>query len=399
MNRNRNLIIGGSLVVAIALLGVGQATLEGVALSQTVRAPIFEIDPFWPKPLPNGWVYGTVIGVTVDAQDHVYIVHRGVQGAEAGADQNPPLAECCSSAPPVLEFDADGNMVRAWGGPSETEEYVWPASNHGLGVDQMGNIWIGGNGGGDSHVLKFSQQGDYLGTYGEPRNAPNSSATNHFGRVADIEFDFAANEAYFADGYANKRVAIVDIDSGEIKRTWGAYGNTPDDSYQYVGERRGGTGWSADDYEEQQFRTPVHCAEPSNDGLVYVCDRPNNRVQVFQTDGTYVREAYYAPETLGDGAIWDIAFSPDPEQSFIYVADGKNARIRIIDRQSMEEVSTIGTGGRYAGMFQAVHSIDTDSQGNIYATETYEGRRLHKFVYKGIGDAARHQGATWPSRN
>jgi len=399
MNRNRNLIIGGSLVVAIALLGVGQATLEGVALSQTVRAPIFEIDPFWPKPLPNGWVYGTVIGVTVDAQDHVYIVHRGVQGAEAGADQNPPLAECCSSAPPVLEFDADGNMVRAWGGPSETEEYVWPASNHGLGVDQMGNIWIGGNGGGDSHVLKFSQQGDYLGTYGEPRNAPNSSATNHFGRVADIEFDFAANESYFADGYANKRVAIVDIDSGEIKRTWGAYGNTPDDSYQYVGERRGGTGWSADDYEEQQFRTPVHCAEPSNDGLVYVCDRPNNRVQVFQADGTYVREAYYAPETLGDGAIWDIAFSPDPEQSFIYVADGKNARIRIIDRQSMEEVSTIGTGGRYAGMFQAVHSIDTDSQGNIYATETYEGRRLHKFIYQGIGDAARHQGATWPSRN
>mgnify|MGYP001369136022 CR=1 FL=1 len=399
MNRNRNLIIGGSLVVAIALLGVGQATLEGVALSQTVRAPIFEIDPFWPKPLPNGWIYGTVIGVTVDAQDHVYIVHRGVQGAEAGADQNPPLAECCSSAPPVLEFDADGNMVRAWGGPSETEEYVWPASNHGLGVDQMGNIWIGGNGGGDSHVLKFSQQGEYLSTYGEPRNAPNSSATNHFGRVADIEFDFAANEAYFADGYANKRVAIVDIDSGEIKRTWGAYGNTPDDSYQYVGERRAGTGWSADDYEEQQFRTPVHCAEPSNDGLVYVCDRPNNRVQVFQTDGTYVREAYYAPETLGDGAIWDIAFSPDPEQSFIYVADGKNARIRIIDRQSMEEVSTIGTGGRYAGMFQAVHSIDTDSQGNIYATETYEGRRLHKFVYKGIGDAARHQGATWPSRN
>ncbi len=399
MNRNRNLIIGGSLVVAIALLGVGQATLEGVALSQTVRAPTFEIDPFWPKPLPNGWIYGTVIGVTVDAQDHVYIVHRGVQGAEAGADQNPPLAECCSSAPPVLEFDADGNMVRAWGGPSETEEYVWPASNHGLGVDQMGNIWIGGNGGGDSHVLKFSQQGEYLSTYGEPRNAPNSSATNHFGRVADIEFDFAANEAYFADGYANKRVAIVDIDSGEIKRTWGAYGNTPDDSYQYVGERRSGTGWSADDYEEQQFRTPVHCAEPSNDGLVYVCDRPNNRVQVFQTDGTYVREAYYAPETLGDGAIWDIAFSPDPEQSFIYVADGKNARIRIIDRQSMEEVSTIGTGGRYAGMFQAVHSIDTDSQGNIYATETYEGRRLHKFVYKGIGDAARHQGATWPGRN
>ena len=327
MNRQRNLIIGGSLVVAIALLGVGQATLEGVALSQTVRAPVFEVDPFWPKPLPNAWIYGTVIGVTIDAQDHVYIVHRGVGGAEAGADQDPPLAECCSSAPPVLEFDPEGNLVRAWGGPSETGEYVWPASNHGLGIDQMGNIWIGGNGGGDSHVLKFSQQGEYLGTYGDPGNNPNSNSMEHYGRVADIEFDFEANEAYFADGYANKRVAVVDIDSGEIKRYWGAYGNQPDDDYEYVGERRGGTGWSADDYKEQQFRTPVHCAEPSDDGLVYVCDRPNNRIQVFQTDGTYIREAYYAPKTLGDGAIWDIAFSPDADQSFIYVADGKNARM------------------------------------------------------------------------
>jgi len=218
MNRKRNLIIGGSLVVAIALLGVGQATLEGVALSQTVRAPIFEVDPYWPKPLPNGWVYGTVIGVTIDAQDHVYIVHRGVAGAEAAADQDPPLAECCSSAPPILEFDPEGNLVRAWGGPSETGEYVWPSSNHGLGVDQMGNIWIGGNGPGDSHVLKFSQEGEYLETYGEPEQDPNSRAMNHFGRVADIEFDFDANEAYFADGYANKSVAVVDMESGEIKR-------------------------------------------------------------------------------------------------------------------------------------------------------------------------------------
>jgi DNA-binding beta-propeller fold protein YncE len=399
MNRKRNLIIGSSLVVAIALLGVGQATLEGVALSQTVQAPIFEIDPYWPKPLPNGWVYGTVIGVTVDAQDHVYIVHRGVTGAEAGADQNPPLAECCSSAPPILEFDAEGNLIRAWGGPSETDEYVWPSSNHGLGVDQMGNIWIGGNGNGDSHVLKFTQEGEYLETYGEPLQGPNSLAMNHYGRVADIEFDFDANEAFFSDGYVNKRVAVVDMTSGDIKRTWGAYGNVPDDMYEYMGDRRAGTGWSADDYEEQQFRTPVHCAEPSNDGLLYVCDRPNNRVQVFNLDGTYVREAFYEPETLGDGSTWDIAFSPDAEQSFIYIADGKNARIRIVNRQTMEEVSTIGTGGRYAGMFQAVHSVDTDSQGNLYATETYEGRRLHKFIYKGIGDAARHQGATWPTGN
>ncbi len=140
---------------------------------------------------------------------------------------------------------------------------------------------------------------------------------DHFSRVADIEFDFAANEAYFADGYGNKRVAVVDIDTGEIKRYWGAYGNAPIDGYQYEGNRAGGTGWSADDYMEQQFRGPVHCAEPSNDGLVYVCDRPNDRLQVFRTDGTYVTEKIIAPLTLGDGSTWDIAFSRDPNQTYM----------------------------------------------------------------------------------
>ena len=296
-----------------------------------------------------------------------------------------------------MQFDSEGNFIRGWGGPSPTDEYVWPGSNHGLGVDQMNNIWIGGNSGGDSHVLKFSNEGQYLQTYGEPRQGRDSNSETHFSQVADVEFDFAANEAYFSDGYSNRRVAVVDMDTGEIKRFWGAYGNVPDDSFQYEGARRGGTGWSSDDYMEQQFRTPVHCAEPSNDGLVYVCDRPNNRVQVFQPDGTFVREAFFAPATLGDGAVWDIGFSPDAEQAWLYIADGKNARIRIVNRESMQEISTIGTGGRYAGMFQAVHSIDTDSEGNIYVTETYEGRRVHKFVYKGIGNVARHQGATWPS--
>jgi hypothetical protein len=321
-----------------------------------------------------------------------------VAGAgEAAADQDPPLADCCSSAPPVLQFDPEGNLVRAWGGPSPTDEYVWPQSNHGLGIDDAGNIWIGGNGGPDSHVLKFTVDGQYLATYGEPGQPIDSNAMDHFGRVADVEFDFDANEAYFADGYGNRRVAVVDIDTGEIKRYWGAYGNRPTDDYQPMGDR-GADDWMANDYMEQQFRGPVHCAEPSNDGLVYVCDRQNNRVQVFQTDGTYVREAFYAPDTKGDGATWDLTFSPDPEQSFFYLADGKNSRIRIINRETMEEVSTLGIGGRYPGMFQAPHSIDSDSQGNIYLTETYEGRRLHKFVYMGIGSAPRHQGAAWPTQ-
>lgn len=394
--RRRNVLLGAGLVVALTLLGLAQARLDAIAATQTVRAPIFQVDPYWPKPIPNGWIYGTVIGVTVDAQDNVYIVHRGVAGDEAAADQDPPLAECCRSAPPVLKFDPQGNLVTAWGGPSETNQYVWPASNHGLGIDEQGNLWIGGNGGGDSHVLKFTQDGQFLAQYGEPGNAPNSNSRTHFGMVADIEFDFGADEAYLADGYGNRRVAVLDAATGAIKRYWGAYGNRPVDNPTWLGQRTTGTGWSADQYREQQFRGPVHCAEPSNDGLVYVCDRQNNRVQVFQTNGTFVREGYYAPATLGDGATWDIAFSPDPEQSFFYIADGKNARIRIVNRQTMEEVSTVGSGGRYAGQFQAAHSIDTDSQGNLYVTETYEGRRLHKFIYMGIGDAPRHQGAAWP---
>jgi DNA-binding beta-propeller fold protein YncE len=394
--RRRKVLFGGGLTLAITLLGIAQARLEAVASTQMVRAPIFQVDPYWPKPVPNGWIYGTVIGVTVDGQDNVYIVHRGVAGAEAGADQDPPLAECCRSAPPVLKFDPEGNLVTAWGGPSESGQYVWPASNHGLGIDEEGNLWIGGNGGGDSHVLKFTQDGQFLAQYGEPGNEPNSNSTTHFGQVADIEFDFDADEAYLADGYGNKRVAVLDAATGALKRYWGAYGNRPIDEPTYLGQRSAGTGWSADQYQEQQFRNPVHCAEPSVDKLIYVCDRQNNRVQVFQADGTFVREGYYAPATLGDGATWDIAFSPDAEQSFFYIADGKNARIRIVDRQTMQEVSTVGTGGRYAGQFQAVHSIDTDSQGNLYATETYEGRRLHKFIYMGIGDAPRHQGAAWP---
>jgi hypothetical protein len=398
MNR-RNVVLGGGLAVAIAMVGLAQVRLEAVASTQTVRAPIFQVDPYWPKPIPNGWVYGTVIGVTVDAQDNVYIVHRGVEGTpEDAANANPPLAECCRSAPPVLKFDPAGNLITAWGGPSETGQYVWPASNHGLGIDEQGNLWIGGNGPGDSHVLKFTQDGQFLAQYGEPGNQANSNSLTHFGQVADIEFDFEADEAFLADGYANKRVAVLDANTGAIKRYWGAYGNRPVDNPTYRGNRAAGTGWSADQYQEQQFRNPVHCAEPTNDGLVYVCDRPNNRVQVFRKDGTYVREAYYAPATLGDGSAWDIAFSPDPAQSFFYLADGKNARIRIVNRETMQEVSTLGTGGRYAGQFQAIHSIDTDSQGNIYATETYEGRRLHKFIYMGIGDAPRHQGAAWPRR-
>jgi DNA-binding beta-propeller fold protein YncE len=221
---------------------------------------------------------------------------------------------------------------------------------------------------------------------------------DHFGRVADIEFDLDANEAYFADGYQNRRVAVVDIPTGQIKRYWGAYGEPPNDDFTPVQSRNKTTNpdYDASVAQERGFQGPVHCADPSNDGFVYVCDRGNARVQVFQLDGTYVTEQYFNPTTVSDGPVWDVAFSPDPEQTWIYVADGENSRIHIVRRETMEAVGTFGTGGRYAGMFQAAHSMAADSEGNVYVTETYEGRRLHKFVYMGVQMVPVDQGATWP---
>jgi len=402
MTRRRKLIIGGTLLAALVGLGIGQAVLEARATVQTVRAPKFEVDPFWPKPLPNGWVLGTVIGVGVDSRDHVYVVHRNTNKAfdmqtEGAALLDPPIAECCSDAPPVLEFDPAGNLVRAWGG-EDGPGYTWPGSNHGIAIDHMDNIWIGGNGGQDSHILKFTRDGQFLAQYGEPQPGVDSSSPDRFAGVAKITIDEATNEAYISDGYRNRRVAVLDVNTGEMLRYWGAYGNEPIDAYEFTDTRQVGTGWSADADPQLQFRTPVHCAEPTHDGMVYVCDRPNNRVQVFTREGEFIREAFYAPATLGDGSTWDIAFSRDPEQSWFYLADGKNSRVRIVNRQTLEEVSTIGSGGRYPGQFQAVHSIATDSQGSIYITETYEGRRIQKFVYQGIEQVARHQGAGWPSR-
>jgi len=399
MKRMRDLLIGTALVVAIAALWLGQAAV-GRSAEELVEAPIFEVDPMWPKPLPNHWILGSTIGVGVDSRDHVFIIHRGFSTlnarTEAGAETDPPTSECCRAAPPILEFDSEGNLVNAWGGPSETGDYVWPVSNHGITIDPMDNVWIGGNGGGedrnDSHVLKFTHDGRFLAQYGVPNQANDSRSTTHFGRVAKISFDAAANEAYLADGYGNKRVAVLDAATGELKRFWGAYGNEPDDTNMGP--------YDPDAPLIQQFRNPVHCAEPSLDGLVYVCDRPNDRIQVFRTDGTFVSEVRIAPRTLGDGSTWDIAFSRDPEQKYMYLADGKNEKVYVMDRKELRILTSFGDGGRQPGQFFAVHSIATDSEGNIYTTETYEGKRVQKFVYKGLGNVTEQdQGTVWPGRS
>ena len=388
----RNQLLVAVLVLAVVVIYFAQDRLQ-TASADAAEAPMFEVDPFWPQQLPDHWVLGSAIGVGVDSRDHVFIVHRRnlTERTEGGADADPPIGECCRAAPPVLEFDPDGNLVNSWGGPSD--EYVWPGSNHGITVDHMDNIWIGGNGPNDTHVLKFSRDGEFLASYGEPEAGPaDSNSQTRFNRVAKLAFDAEANEAYLADGYGGRRVAVLDASTGAFKRYWGAYGNEPDDTRTPA--------YDPDAPLIQQFRTPVHCAEPSLDGFVYVCDRPNDRIQVFQKDGTFVDEVRIAPRTLGDGSTWDIAFSRDPEQKYMYVADGKNMKVYVMDRMNLEILTSFGDGGRQPGLFFAVHSIATDSQGNIYTTETYEGKRVQKFVYTGLGPVtAMDQGAPWPTGN
>ena len=385
-------VSSAALVAVIVGLGIGQAALQNRAEAQrtNVQAPMFEVDPFWPKPF-NG-LLGMTIGVWVDEQDYVWIIHRSsatLHNNEKGAELNPPIAECCRGAPPVLAFDPEGNLVKSWGGPGPG--YEWPQSNHGIHIDYKGNVWIGGNGEKDAHILKFTKDGKFLMQVGGLGKNAGSNDLENFGRVAKIWVDPKTNEAYIADGYLNKRVAVIDADTGKMKRYWGAYGNRPDDT------KLGNYDPKAP--PAQQFRNPVHCVERSNDGLIYVCDRANDRVQVFRPDGTFVKEAFFARNTLGSGSAWDIAFSRDPDQRFIFLADGQNNRVRIIMRETLEEVTAFGDGGRQPGQFYGVHSIATDSKGNVYTTETWEGKRLQKFVYKGIGNVmAANQGVLWPKR-
>ena len=409
VKRNSKLYVGAAFVAILLALGAGQALLDNVS-AQANQAPRFEVDPYWPKPMPNNWVLGQTIGLTVDDRDHVWLIHRGNDPGTAGLDRTelaivtpggPRVGECCVAAPPVLEFDAAGNLVGSWGGPNKAGGYEWPESNHGVVIDHKGFVWIGGNGPGDSHILKFTRDGKFVAQYGKanaratkpeggakPGFAANSMDMNNFGRVAKMFIDPKANEAYVSDGYLNHRVAVMDLDTGKIKRMWGAYGEPPTDI-------------ALGPYDPaappaRQFRNPLHCAEMSVDGLVYACDRPNDRVQIFTKEGKFVKEVFVEKNTRADGSVWDIAFSKDPKQQFLYMADGVNEHVRVFDRASMTELYNFGYGGRQPGMFLGVHSIATDSKGNIYTTETYTGKRLQKFAFKGLGAIPKSGTPPWP---
>ena len=329
----------------------------------------FEVDPFWPQRLPNNWILGEVAGIAVDKNDHIWIVQRPatLDERELGARQNPPQGECCIPAPSVIEFDPEGKVLQAWGNPDTTQQ--WITLEHGIYVDSEDNIWI--RGAADHVVLKFSNSGEQLLQLGDYGQTNGSNDTALLGGPADIAVDTEANEVYIADGYGNRRVIVFDATSGEYKRHWGAYGQTPDDQELPV--------YNPEEQPHKSFRNPVHGIRLSIDNQVYVADRINNRIQVFQKDGSFVRESIVAKETLGGGAVWDIELSPDPDQTYVYVADAMNTKVWVLNRGSLEVIGSFGHGGRNAGQFGWIHNLAMDSKGNLYTAEVRPGKRIQKF--------------------
>ena len=336
--------------------------------------PVFEVDPFWPKPLPEDWILGQCSGVAVDENDHVWMCHRPLTltAREAGKVQDPPLADCCTPAPSIIEFDPEGNVVNAFGGQGGPDR--WPQSEHGMYVDPMGSVWMASNCREDHVVLKFEKSGNLLLTVGEWGVTGGSNDTKHLGAPTDVTVDPTTNEAYVSDGYRNRRIIVFDATTGEYRRHWGAYGERPEDEELQP--------YQPGETPIRHFRSPIHSVRIGVDGLVYTADRVNNRIQVFEKSGQFVREAFLGTWTRAMGAVWDIDFSPDPNQTFIFVPDGTNMKVWILTREDLKVVATFGRGGRQAGQFEWVHNLACDSRGNLYTTEVSTGKRIQKFVLK-----------------
>jgi DNA-binding beta-propeller fold protein YncE len=349
-----------------------------------MQVPTFRVDPLWPKPLPNHWIVGAVVGAAVDARDHIWITHR------RSTLQPNETRSTWRAAPPVLEFDKEGTLVSSWGGPGSG--YEWPQLEHGIHIDDQDHVWLGAGGDKDAQILKFTRDGKFLLQIGRQGQGAGSNDTRNLGGAAHMVVDPSTNEVFVADGYVNHRVIVFDRATGEYKRHWGAYGKKPDDEYfQRAGERLPGPFSGAVQHEDKpsqydpngprppEFRI-VHAVRISKDGLVYVCDRTNDRIQVFRKDGTFVQESFIAKHTFGSGSVWDIGFSVDPAQTFAIVIDGTNQQVYVVLRQSLEVVSTFGGAGHWAGQFYGAHNLAVDSKGNLFITETYEGKRIQKFT-------------------
>ncbi len=357
--------------------GVGVAFLLVFSFKSAFAAdvPTYTVDAAWPKALPNDWIIGQAAGVAVDESDHIWVVQRPstLTDDEKAASLNPPRTKCCKPAPPVLEFDQSGNLLRSWGGPGQG--YDWPQSEHGIYIDAKGFVWLAANGAEDGQILKFTKDGKFILQIGKIGPQTNSTDTTRLGRPASVAVDVAANEVYVADGYYNHRVIVFDSETGAFKRMWGAYGKPPSDAKMPA--------YDPEAPLSQQFANPVHCVRLASDGFVYVCDRVNDRIQVFRKDGTYVREFVIEKKTRANGSVWDLEFFPNADQSFLLNADGANNEVRIVERETGKVVGAFGRSGRNAGEFHWVHNLAIDSKGNIFTTEVDTGKRAQKFLLQG----------------
>jgi hypothetical protein len=344
--------------------------------------PQYKVDPSWPKELPNNWIMGQVGGMAVDSQDHIWVFQRPGSNTpdEIALEQKPPTSGCCKAAPAVMEFDKQGNLLKSWGGPGFVKG--WPGTEHGIYVDKSGNVWLSGNNAQtkdvaeDRTILKFNSDGKLLMQIGHPANArDNNQVTEYLGRVASMEVDDAAHEIYVADGYGNRRIVVYDSETGAFKRGWGAYGiplSQIDNSDLPP--------YSAGQAPAKQFLGPVHCVHVSKDGLVYVCDRTGDRIQVFTKQGKFLKEFIVSPNTTAVGAVWQLTFSHDPQQKYLLVADGSDNVIWILNREDGKVAGSFGHAGRNAGQFHWVHQLVQDSEGNLYTGEVDTGKRVQKFI-------------------
>jgi DNA-binding beta-propeller fold protein YncE len=371
----------GAVVVMIIVALVEQRAAAQAGRSQV---PQFEPEPLWSQALPNKWVNGQVGGVAVDSHDNVWVFHRPatIPDGEKGASLSPPQSECCIPAPPLLEFDTNGKFLQAWGGPGQG--YEWFSSEHAVFVDYKDNVWLSGNAKEDNQLLKFTNKGKFLMQIGHAGKNRGSNDTENLGGPAGLFVYRKTNELFVADGYFNHRVIVFDADTGAYKRHWGAYGKKPDDNLKFPPRAQLIQG-----PPPEGFNNPVHAVVVTNDDMVYVADRTNNRLQVFKLDGTFIKEVFISRNTLqNEGTVHAFAVSPDKDQKFLYIVDGSNKAIRVMNRQMLEMVASVGGhAGHNAREFFHIHGVAIDSKGNLFLGEVNNGQRYYKYAFKGMGPA------------
>jgi hypothetical protein len=379
---------------ALATGSNGRAQQPGRQVVDENGAPIFKVDPFWPKPLPNRWSMQQVTGIQVDHMDHIWFLNRAAaaEGDEIGGGGNPPRIDCCVRGPEVIELDQDGNVVHAWGGPGYHPQ--WPTALQTVIADTKGFVWVGGTAAQDS-ILKFTRDGKFVWDFGHrpPQGVPFQETNQHtdvLGSKGRFQIDEVASEIYIIN---SKRVLVYDMNTGAFKRGWGGHGmplsdvsNDPIPPYTWAG---------GPPPEERNFVPDLHFVEISKDRLVYIGERGQNRIEVFTTEGKFVKEFYVSPNTpaRGEGCgglqntkmppcgtTYKLAISRDAQQKYLYVADGTNNRVWILDRATGRTLGSFGGNGRYAGQLHWINAIAMDSKGNIYTGEVEQAKRIQKFV-------------------